>query len=120
MLLIDRWPILWRRAASQAGLGPTFTPRITATMYLGAPSGSSRRTSTPSTTALDCWTVGRCFFPTFQPSSRYLRQFHRRPQTHRQLPRHTAMTQQVRPVRRHVDDDLFISDRNRVEERCPG
>src|SRR5207247_10889827 len=75
MLLIDRWPIACRRAESHTGLGPTFTPRTTAIIYRGAPSGSSRRTSTPSTVAvgrLGGWAVGEARFkppnrPTAEP-----------------------------------------------------
>src|SRR6266566_3486229 len=118
MLLIDRWSIACRRAESHTGLGPTFTPRITAIIYRGAPSGSSRRTSTPSTTALEGWKVGRFFFPTFQLSTGYFRQLHRRSQTHRQFPGDSFMTQQIRPIRRHVNDDLLVGHGNRVEKRC--
>ena len=44
--------MLRRRACNQSGLGPTVMPSITAAMYRGQPSTSSRVTSTPPTTPL--------------------------------------------------------------------
>ena len=49
-----------------------------------------------------------------------LRQFHRRPKTRRHLAGDTLMAQQVRPIRRDIDDDLLISDRNGFQERRAG
>src|SRR5438094_6535437 len=41
-----------------------------------------------------------------------LRQLHRRSQTHRQFASHALVTEQIRPVRRHVNDDLLVRNRN--------
>src|SRR6266576_1255836 len=68
------------------------------------------------------WRFGgwRSVFRTAQPPNRRtadVRKLHRPPQAHRQLARHTAMTEQVGAIGRHIDDDLLISNRNGFEER---
>ena len=67
---------------------------------------------------LEGWKVLLSNFPTFQLSTGYFRQLHRRSQTHRQFPGDSFMTQQIRPIRRHVNDDLLVGHGNRVEKRC--
>src|SRR5882724_3783115 len=69
------------------------------------------------------WADGRMGGSTYHPPIRRsddLWQFHRRPKTHRHFPGDTLMAQQVRPVRRDIDDDLLVSDRHRFQERRSG
>src|SRR6266404_383070 len=67
------------------------------------------------------WADGRMGGSTYHPPIRRsddLRKLYSRSQSHRQLPGHALMAQKVRPIRRYIDQDLFIRDRHRFEKWC--
>ena len=95
-----RSPTASSRAASQAGLGPTRTPRITRAVYSGQRAASSTRTVTVS--------------PTPWPRRRRQvqgRSLHRRPlgNRRRDLPRHPHVAQHVAPVARHLHVEHHVA-----------
>src|SRR5213592_2662705 len=64
--------------------------------------------------------ASRSNIPTFHHSNRNRRQSYSRSQSDRQLPSDALMAQKIRPIRRDIDDDLLISDRNGFQKRCAG